>query len=273
MLPEAGLDGRAERRRSDPHTRRRGHRATDRTGPTAGTGGSEIRSAAVDQAAKMTRRLNGEDQQPATSKLGKLQPPGEIVETGIGAQRIEHGHGIEPVDDPVALFVGPLQPFERVIVLAPYGVAVTMPKRGSGHEETGDSGPDLSPPVRGRRRVRILRGSGGAPFDSLRSLRTHQDKKRGPASRASFRLSWCGRGDSNPHVLANASPSSWCVCQFRHFRRGERETRIRILSRVGAAGVSSPGGAAGLKPRPTADLKVRPTRPTSSARGRASRAR
>src|SRR5690606_37927874 len=29
---------------------------------------------------------------------------------------------------------------------------------------------------------------------------------------------WCGRGDSNPHELAPASPSSWCVCQFRHFR-------------------------------------------------------
>src|SRR5215475_15026737 len=32
-----------------------------------------------------------------------------------------------------------------------------------------------------------------------------------------FRL-WCGRGDSNPHGIATASPSSWCVCQFRHFR-------------------------------------------------------
>ena len=29
---------------------------------------------------------------------------------------------------------------------------------------------------------------------------------------------WCGRGDSNPHGIATASPSSWCVCQFRHFR-------------------------------------------------------
>ena len=29
---------------------------------------------------------------------------------------------------------------------------------------------------------------------------------------------WCERGDSNPHDLAIASPSSWCVCQFRHFR-------------------------------------------------------
>jgi hypothetical protein len=24
---------------------------------------------------------------------------------------------------------------------------------------------------------------------------------------------WCGRGDSNPHDLAIASPSSWCVCK------------------------------------------------------------
>src|SRR5215831_3701219 len=31
-------------------------------------------------------------------------------------------------------------------------------------------------------------------------------------------LRWCGRRDSNPHALASASPSSWCVCQFRHFR-------------------------------------------------------
>src|SRR5947208_647794 len=29
---------------------------------------------------------------------------------------------------------------------------------------------------------------------------------------------WCGRGDSNPYDIATASPSSWCVCQFRHFR-------------------------------------------------------
>ena len=30
--------------------------------------------------------------------------------------------------------------------------------------------------------------------------------------------SWCGRVDSNHHALASASPSSWCVCQFRHDR-------------------------------------------------------
>jgi hypothetical protein len=32
---------------------------------------------------------------------------------------------------------------------------------------------------------------------------------------------WCGRVDSNHHALASASPSSWCVCQFRHDRNDE----------------------------------------------------
>src|SRR5581483_8311958 len=31
---------------------------------------------------------------------------------------------------------------------------------------------------------------------------------------------WCGREDSNLHGIATASPSSWCVCQFRHCRTG-----------------------------------------------------
>jgi hypothetical protein len=39
-----------------------------------------------------------------------------------------------------------------------------------------------------------------------------------------FSEAWCGRGDSNPHALASASPSSWCVCQFRHFR-GESDLK------------------------------------------------
>ena len=51
---------------------------------------------------------------------------------------------------------------------------------------------------------------------------------------------WCGRGDSNPHGIATAAHSSWCVCQFGHFRVG---------------------GQAGLRPASTltfkADLKVR----------------
>ncbi len=32
---------------------------------------------------------------------------------------------------------------------------------------------------------------------------------------------WCGRVDSNHHGIATASPSSWCVCQFRHDRTEE----------------------------------------------------
>src|SRR6266446_7244108 len=33
-----------------------------------------------------------------------------------------------------------------------------------------------------------------------------------------WKFSWCGREDSNLHGIATASPSSWCVCQFRHCR-------------------------------------------------------
>jgi hypothetical protein len=29
---------------------------------------------------------------------------------------------------------------------------------------------------------------------------------------------WCGGMDSNHHEIAPASPSSWCVYQFRHHR-------------------------------------------------------
>ena len=57
-------------------------------------------------------------------------------------------------------------------------------------------------------------------FDSLRSLRTLACRERGlPRARPrSGRVEWCERRDSNSHDLAIASPSSWCVCQFRHFR-------------------------------------------------------
>ena len=37
---------------------------------------------------------------------------------------------------------------------------------------------------------------------------------------------WCGRVDSNHHGIATASPSSWCVCQFRHDRI--TKSRIRV---------------------------------------------
>ena len=44
-------------------------------------------------------------------------------------------------------------------------------------------------------------------------------------------MNWCGRGDSNPHDIATASPSSWCVCQFRHFRVEGRRVCLRPLFR------------------------------------------
>ena len=37
------------------------------------------------------------------------------------------------------------------------------------------------------------------------------------------RKSWCGGKDSNLHGIATASPSSWCVCQFRHHRKFARK--------------------------------------------------
>jgi hypothetical protein len=62
-------------------------------------------------------------------------------------------------------------------------------------------------------------------------------------------VEWCGRGDSNPHALASASPSSWCVCQFRHFRKWEvrREPDLRapigITAAASAAAASAPAAA------------------------------
>src|SRR5215469_2994177 len=38
---------------------------------------------------------------------------------------------------------------------------------------------------------------------------------------------WCGRVDSNHHGIATASPSSWCVCQFRHDRLGDAARLFR----------------------------------------------
>src|SRR6266699_2006900 len=46
-------------------------------------------------------------------------------------------------------------------------------------------------------------------------------------------MRWCGRGDSNPHGIATASPSSWCVCQFRHFR-------VRVRSGYGGPDKARP---------------------------------
>src|SRR5260370_17049164 len=66
---------------------------------------------------------------------------------------------------------------------------------------------------------------------------------------------WCGREDSNLHGIATASPSSWCVCQFRHYRTVEttpfylRETALARAGRFEARGAQKPGATKGGKPR------------------------
>ena len=53
----------------------------------------------------------------------------------------------------------------------------------------------------------------------------------------------------NPDAPKSASPSSWCVCQFRHFRaegRNKTITRAYFAGGVaGAAGVDAAGGVVG----------------------------
>jgi hypothetical protein len=71
-----------------------------------------------------------------------------------------------------------------------------------------------------------------------------------PTTGGEAEMSWCGRGDSNPHALASASPSSWCVCQFRHFRRQLRTTGPRGVPPSTAANRSS--AVATCRARPAA---------------------
>jgi hypothetical protein len=74
---------------------------------------------------------------------------------------------------------------------------------------------------------------GGRPPSLVCWLANRSSPSRS-ARRAQVSEGWCGRGDSNPYALASASPSSWCVCQFRHFRMegDERETFDLIKPRT-----------------------------------------
>ncbi len=100
---------------------------------------------------------------------------------------------------------------------------------------------------------------------------------------AQRRVEWCERGDSNPHVLANASPSSWCVCQFRHFRDEGRPAKAGLyLSKTRPANPASTCRRPGrLKPASTLAAAVAAAPPdcrlpgsTNPGRaGRGSRAR
>ena len=103
--------------------------------------------------------------------------------------------------------------------------------------------------------VRLRQGYGGQPSRGLRAV-----------AHASRQVSegWCGRGDSNPHGLATASPSSWCVCQFRHFRRQvNRGTdvprEVIAVYRVTAASNSSAMTAGSLAGEVAPPLRLPPT--------------
>src|SRR6266478_484273 len=64
-----------------------------------------------------------------------------------------------------------------------------------------------------------------AGFSQSETLAHRKNKRRAlrVATLAQGKISpaakfWCGREDSNLHGIATASPSSWCVFQFRQYR-------------------------------------------------------
>jgi hypothetical protein len=67
-------------------------------------------------------------------------------------------------------------------------------------------------------------------------------------------VSWCGRGDSNPYDIAIASPSSWCVCQFRHFR--VRGSSSYLPGVAGAEPCAGAGVGAGVVAAGAGDVVV-----------------
>ncbi len=78
------------------------------------------------------------------------------------------------------------------------------------------------PPLSGQERAKRVIGAGEWTRRSKAAARNARpaEKPEAPLEqpRTSEASDWCERGDSNPHGIATASPSSWCVCQFRHFR-------------------------------------------------------
>ena len=71
---------------------------------------------------------------------------------------------------------------------------------------------------------------GGGPDPEVVVARTRERcavALRGSRAKGEGREEWCGEEDSNFHGVAPASPSSWCVYQFRH-----RRTRARIITKA-----------------------------------------
>ena len=42
-------------------------------------------------------------------------------------------------------------------------------------------------------------------------------------------FNWCGGMESNHHGVAPASPSSWCVYQFRHHRKQSAQNTVHAI--------------------------------------------
>ncbi len=62
-----------------------------------------------------------------------------------------------------------------------------------------------------------LRESSSPPSAELACVGLMLAAKRRKLLLGSRSLTLCRRGDLNPHVPKDTSPSSWRVCQFRHF--------------------------------------------------------
>ena len=71
-------------------------------------------------------------------------------------------------------------------------------------------------------------------------------------------LNKCGRGDSNPHDVATASPSSWCVCQFRHFREYQLGGKTKVAARRYSGVAASDSAGASIGAGPSSPLRTEP---------------
>ena len=97
-----------------------------------------------------------------------------------------------------------------------------------------------------------------------RNMLFYWEKQRFSRIFCGLKRRWCGRVDSNHHGIATASPSSWCVCQFRHdrvselnkYRREEplmraatglESRQVAPVSRVPAANLNCLGTGASLQ--------------------------
>ena len=181
------------------------------------------------------------------------------------------------------------------------GAAASMSTRGEALDQTcprrdGDIRPDIplrrAVAARGVRRrlmevdgaasVPLLphgrsdaNGRGFVPEDRARSAKVERLETTFRIETSESELI-CGRGDSNPHALASASPSSWCVCQFRHFRVRGLIEKNRLFARLASSSAESArfrADVCALSGSTTLDTKRSANRKTSIRHKRTRRSR